>query len=312
MSNSDFVKYMHVERLNHQETEGITDGVVHVFPKIDGTNASVWFNSNEFSPQGGSRNRILSLENDNAGFLQWLLKTEEASGVRNLVGSHEHLRLYGEWLVPHSLKTYREDAWKKFYVFDVLNDETGEFLSYDEYKPILDEFKIDYIPPLAIIKNPAEEDLYRLLQNSGQFLVEDGKGKGEGIVLKNYNWVNSFGRQVWSKIITNEFKEIHHREMGAPEINGSMLVEEQIVRDFLTDEFIKKEQAKVILNHQNEIDVKVAGWQSRYIPELLGRCWYEFIREEMTEILKKHKNPKINFKFLQQLVFKKVKEVLGI
>ena len=28
-------------------------------------------------------------------------------------------RLFGEWLIPHRLRTYRDDAWKRFYVFDV-------------------------------------------------------------------------------------------------------------------------------------------------------------------------------------------------
>lgn len=35
-----FIKYQHLERLGNQETNGILDGEVYVFPKIDGTNAS--------------------------------------------------------------------------------------------------------------------------------------------------------------------------------------------------------------------------------------------------------------------------------
>ena len=213
-----------------------------------------------------------------------------------------YLYLYGERLVPHSLKAYRKDAWKRFYVFDV------ELLPYEAYKPLLEEFEIDYIPPLAIIKNPTEEDLYRLLQNSGQFLVEDGAGKGEGIVIKNYDYRNHRGSQTWAKIITNEFKEVHHKEMGAPEINGPALIEEQIVRDFLSNEFIEKEKWKVVYNN----DPDGNGWQSKYIPELLGRVWYEFIREEISEILKKYKNPKINFRLLQSLTIKKVKKVIEV
>ena len=38
----DFVKYQHVERLGVDEVDGIELGVCHVFPKIDGTNSSVW------------------------------------------------------------------------------------------------------------------------------------------------------------------------------------------------------------------------------------------------------------------------------
>ena len=37
-----FVKYQHIERFGTQETEGIENGTCYVFPKIDGTNASLW------------------------------------------------------------------------------------------------------------------------------------------------------------------------------------------------------------------------------------------------------------------------------
>ena len=42
---------------------------------------------------------------------------------------YPYLRLYGESLVPHSIKDYREDAWRKFYVFDVYDMENGKMPS---------------------------------------------------------------------------------------------------------------------------------------------------------------------------------------
>lgn len=38
----EFKKYQHVERFGTDETEGINIGKCYVFPKIDGTNSSVW------------------------------------------------------------------------------------------------------------------------------------------------------------------------------------------------------------------------------------------------------------------------------
>ena len=37
-----FEKYQHVERFGTSEVEGIELGRTYVFPKLDGTNASVW------------------------------------------------------------------------------------------------------------------------------------------------------------------------------------------------------------------------------------------------------------------------------
>jgi hypothetical protein len=293
-----FRKYQHVERLGTDEVDGIEFGKCYVFYKIDGANTSVWVDGNKIS--GGSRSRELSLENDHAGFLAHIVKNKK---VISYLKKHPNHRLYGEWLVPHSLKTYRDDAWKRFYVFDVTIDsgDDVEYIPYDIYKEFLDEFNIDYIPPLAIIKNPTYESLTRLLEKTGQFLVADGKGNGEGIVIKNYDFYNKYKRQTWAKIVSNEFKETHHKVMGAPELNVSLMVEEKIVDEFVTESFVEKEFAKII----NDND----GWQSKFIPMLLSRVFYELINEEMWNIVKKHKNPKIDFRTLNSLVTQKIKQV---
>ena len=295
-----FIKYQHLERFGTQETEGILDGLVYVFPKIDGTNASVWFCTDKNRLRFGSRNRELDLENDNAGFMNAHYNNDS---LLRFFYSY-NVRLFGEWLVPHSLKTYQDDAWRKFYVFDVV-DEEGNYIPYDIYKPWLDEFGIEYIPPICMIKNPQEEHLFKALDKCGQFLIKNDAGLGEGIVLKNYDYSNKYGRQTWAKIITNEFKTIHHREMGAPLVSGSKIVEEEIVEFFVTEDFVKKEQAKIVLENNGE-------WENKLIPKVLGIVFYELIREEMWNILKKHKNPKINFSLLQKMTQTKVKKVLGL
>ena len=67
---SEFRKYDHLERLRHRNCRGIEMGLVHVFPKLDGTNASVWWDGH--AVQCASRRRVLSREDDNAGFFAWV------------------------------------------------------------------------------------------------------------------------------------------------------------------------------------------------------------------------------------------------
>ena len=69
-----FKRYQHLERFGTTEVQNIELGECFIFPKIDGTNASVWLHNGEI--QAGSRTRHLSLEKDNAGFLEWVLKQE--------------------------------------------------------------------------------------------------------------------------------------------------------------------------------------------------------------------------------------------
>ena len=290
-----FVKYMHLERYGNEEVDGIEQGTTYVFPKLDGTNAQLWLNK-DGRIQAGSRNRELSFENDNAGFFNHIVTDKR---VHDLFLGFPELRLYGEWLVPHSLKTYREDAWRKFYIFDVYNVETGEIYHYDRYKEILDAYKLDYLAPIAIIKNGTREHFEKCLDKN-VFLIKDGMGVGEGIVIKNYEWQNKFGNTVWAKMVTNQFKEIHHREMGAPIIGGET-IEEKIVEDYVDAHLIDKVVAKI----END----EGGWSSRHIPQLLQTVFYDLVNEELWNIIKKHKNPKIDFAYLQRLTITKVKEM---
>ena len=291
-----FVKYQHIERVGTSGVRDIEFGRCFIFPKIDGTNASCWKKDGEIC--GGSRNRKLSLENDNAGFYANILDKEN---IEKFFEKYPEHRLYGEWLVPHSLKTYREDAWRRFYVFDVTltkSDGELEYLPYEMYQPMLEEFNIDYISPIGIINNPTYETLTSFLEKN-MFLIKDGEGTGEGIVIKNYDYYNPYGKQVWAKIVTNEFKEKHVKEMGANEFKEKNFVEQMIVDDFCTNAFIEKEFEKIKLEKN--------GWESSYIGMLLGKIFHELIVEESWNIIKKYKNPIINYKTLNTLVIQKIK-----
>lgn len=289
-----FEKYQHIERLGTSEVQDIEYGECYVFPKIDGTNASAWFDG---VLHGGSRTRELSLESDNAGFFRWLINDERFSKFFN---DNPDLRLFGEWLVPHSLKTYRGDTWRKFYVFDVVRGEgdNAKHIHYNEYKPLLEQYGIDYIPPIAIIKNGSYEQFVEQLAKN-VFLIEDGKGAGEGVVIKRYDYVNKFGRTTWAKIVTSEFKEKHAKEMGASEIKGRKLVEEEIAKKYVTDALVEKEFSKI----ESE-----SGWSSKLIPRLLNVVYYSVIKEDSWEFLKEFNFPVVDYGRLRHFIFAEVKQ----
>ena len=292
----EFVKYQHIEKYGNVEVEGITDGECLVFPKIDGTNGSVWLKNGKVA--AGSRKRDLSLEGekDNAGFYEWV-KTQ--SNIEALLKDNPDFRLFGEWLVPHSLKTYRDDAWRRFYVFDVL-DKDG-YLHYDKYKPILDKYKLDYITPLIRVTNASDETLKNCLKKN-TFLIKENSGEGEGIVIKNYDYKNKYGRICWAKIVTNEFKDSHHREMGPTEIKEKLKGEEKFVIDKCTKSLCEKVKAKIELEEQ--------GWTSSYIPKLLGIVYHDLVTEELWSFIKKNKGVVIDFKRLERLVNIEIKKHL--
>lgn len=306
-----FKEYTHIERFGNTEVEGIELGEVYVFPKLDGTNASVWYEDRpEWGYACGSRTRELSLESDNAGFMSWVYTNTDSQWVRMHLLEYPHLRLFGEWLVPHSFKGYREDSWRKFYVFDVYNDETEQYLSYKVYQPILEEFGITYIPPLAIVKNGDYERFLRYVADN-HFLCPDGGEPGEGIVLKNYDYTNKFGRQAFAKIVRQEFKELHARVMGAPEVNSGLMNEERILDKALTVALVDKTIAKISNEPTRQLLglERVGGWDSKQIPQLFGRVYYDIIKEELFDALKEINYGSVNFKTLKAVMINRIKQM---
>lgn len=311
---SEFRKYDHLERLGGTTVRGILDGRVHVFPKIDGTNASVW------SPDGNevlcaSRNRVLSEDADNAGFHAWLHSDSPmALNVRRLARAYSRHIFYGEWLVPHTLKTYHESAWRRFYIFDVYNTGRSKYENFNDYIEALAYYKTDFIRPMCVLEFPSV-DAVEALTEANTYLIPEGRGVGEGIVLKNYDWRNKFGQQPWAKIVRQEFKASHRPGKEGPP-GKKAEVEGAIVEAFVTEHLVSKTLAKVALEIMNEqgVDVSVhhdefvISNRGRIIPQLLGRTFYDLVTEHTWDALKKHKNPTIDFKLLQKRCTEKVKE----
>lgn len=299
-----YKKYQSLKRIGTQETNGLTYGKCHIFPKLDGTNGVVWLQDGEV--KAGSRNKELGLgKQDNYGFYGHMLQSEP---IKAFLTTNPNLILYGEFLVKHTISSYNENAWRNFYVFDVgyANDDEVDnlfeenpikLLPYGQYKPMLDEYGVDYIPVQAIIDNPSEAQLAREMENN-TYLMSDGIG--EGIVVKNYDFTNRFGNAVWAKMIHSEFAEKASRKVKVIDMRD---VEQRIVDDYLTTAFIEKTQAKVQDGQP---------WENRMFGALISRCFNELLNEEITEIVRTMKRPTINFGKLQGMVTEKVKVVVGI
>ena len=287
-----FEKYQHVERFGTAEVQDIEIGKTFVFPKLDGTNSSVWLEDGEV--KAGSRNRELSLDKDNAGFYNDIINDED---IKGFLTANPSLRLFGEWLVPHTLKTYQDDAWRKFYVFDVMDSE-GNYIPYTYYSDWLSYYNVLYLAPIRIFINASLDDYVKCLEQNN-YLVKEGLG--EGIVIKNYDFKNKYGRTTWAKIVRTEFKQDHSKKWGAP-LTENHLVEELIADKFVTKALCEKEYNKIVTEED--------GWSSKYIPRLLNVIFYCLVKEDMWEIVKEFKNPTINFKTLCSFTTKKIKELL--
>ena len=289
--DSTFKLYQHVEKIGYAETDGLLEGECYFFPKIDGTNASVWVSDGVMC--AGSRTRQLSIESDNAGFFAYVSTSNE---LKLFFEHNPHIRLFGEWLVPHSLRTYRDEAWRKFYVFDVLDGD--KYVHYNEYSVLLEEFNIEYIPPILMVNSPSQERIINTLSENS-FLIKDGEGSGEGVVVKRYDFVNKYGKTVWGKAVTNEFKAKHIKAMGVREVKEKIKIEDSIAASYVTKSLVDKNFAK--------IELDAGGFSGKQIPRLLNSVFYDVVKEDIWEIVKEYKNPTIDFSRLMKCVFAHVK-----
>lgn len=295
----EYQKYQHIERIGTSEVEGILEGKVYLFYKIDGTNSCI-FLKKENTLGFGSRKREISLENDNGGFVYAIESDKELyNAILNYLSKYPNYIIYGEWLIPHTIKRYKADAWRKLYVFDVYDAENKRYLSYEEYNNELEKLKINCIPPIDILYKPNVNDIKDLLQKTGEYLISEGLG--EGIVIKNYEFKNVYGRTVWAKLLTEDFNQ-KKKELKTTNFENKEVIEYKIIKGFVTPEFIQKEFEK--------FKEEKGGFSSSYIFEFINRTFTEFFRDNWELILKKHKYPTINFRLLKKILDEEIKNII--
>ena len=131
---------------------------------------------------------------------------------------------------------------------------------------------------------PTSEQIEEIFDNS--YKLESGEC--EGIVIKNYQFTNKYGRSPFAKVINEHFKNSHTAKFKEP----TGLFERDLVYKYLTAEYVLKEV--------NKLDDKTK------VAEAINIVYNEFVRDFIAEILKKYKNPTINFYELKKYVAKYV------
>ena len=292
----NYKSYQHIEKLGREECEGVLNGTVTIQPKIDGTN-SVVFLGDDGLIHAGSRKRELSLKDDNAGFYNTIEKDEN---IKAYLLKHPNHLVYGEWLVPHSIKSYDQDAWRKFYIFDVYDAAEEKYLSYDEYVPLLAEFQLTYIPEIARLENPTIEEVASYI-NKTHYLMPEGCAP-EGVIAKNYNYKNKWGHVVWGKIISEEFfnKKQHLRIQNHEAKNDFEL---KIALEYITDAVVRKEYAKILNEYPD-------AHRGELIGRVLNAVYDSFVEEDLITVVRKNKSCTINFASMKKASDNRVKDVL--
>lgn len=309
---TQYKSFLHVERLDKSECDGLLAGPCVVTAKLDGTNAVVYWNDEE-GICAGSRKRALTEEKDNAGFCNWLRHSnnEEAQLLSAFMSRYKNRYIiFGEWMGSNkfigSIKTYNKEALGQMYIFDVFDTEELRYLSDPEWRGLLSApFDLSpwFVHSFGIYEGLTMEKIQEIAENN-HFLLPTDK-VGEGVVVKRIdNWKNAWGNIAYGKLVLEEFKQ----EKAKPKVKDDSPQEEFIVRDYVTNSEIAKSVAKVcVLMDIDEFDYRNGQCMGR----LMNLC-YQDLLEECPNWVKQFKNPTVDFMRLKKCCDAAVRTYLGL
>lgn len=284
-----FKSYGKIHALHKEECENILEGTCYIQEKVDGANASIWME--EDGIHCGSRTRDLTKAGDGFnGFVEYVNNHE---GIKKLLQDFPHFRLYGEWLVRHSIGYY-EKSYKQFYLYDIENAE-GERVDIDIVYGLADEYSINTVHLFAKVKNPTHEDVKSF---AGKSMLGE---KGEGVVVKNFGFINKFGDYQWGKYVTQEFKEDNAITFGGNNKFSDTYWEMRFVNEYVNQVRLEK----ILNKFQNMTDGRL---DIKDIPQIMGMMHHDVITEECWAIQKKCTKP-FDFKAFEKLIKRKTRQM---
>ena len=308
---ANYKSFIHVERLDQTKIDvhNFLKGNVWCFSKLDGTNAVVWADQ-DGNIHCGSRKREITLDHDNADFMLFMTTDKSTEKLRDFLVENSNLIVYGEWLNGWSgrkqagaIKQYLNPGFWIIAVFDV---DAGNYLYYNTYAMLLDGIYDKIDEPVAVFENPKYEDIVELLKDNHFNLPDDISG--EGIVCWNYDYRDQWGHIQVGKIVAAEYLENKgvSKKIKISQIREGL--EQDIVNVFVTSADCEKCKQKIILS------LGLDEWtgSGKEVGMFLNMLYTDLIQEEMLSIIRRFKNPVIDFNILKTNVFIKGRQYLGL
>lgn len=277
-----FKAYPKIHRIGKAETEGILNGTCHVEEKIDGANVSIWLEDGVI--QCASRSQKVT-----SGFNGFVDFVNSNESIKKCLLENPNFRLYGEWLVRHTI-AYNELSYKKFYLFDILEDTTNQFLSRESVLNVGETYSIPTPMQFGIFENPTVEELSKFVGKS--CLGENG----EGVVIKNLQFVNTFGSLAYAKIVSEKFKEDNGVIFGGNNRTSVSYWEIYVVNKYMTLSRVQKIMNKIQPLIDEKLDLK-------HTSRVISTCYHDMLVEEIWEIQDRVET--LNFKNLKKIACKK-------
>lgn len=281
-------KYIDIERCKEAYANKFIVGEpIVIQEKIDGSNAAVAYDVDNDVLVAFSRRQTLSEENTLNGFYNWV-QSLPVDKIKEVIG--DRYIIFGEWMTKHSIK-YPDDVMKNFYMFDVWDKKTEQYLPFEDTRSIfnrLSECGIERFVP--IFYTGAFVSWEHILSFVGK--TEMGAEPcGEGIVIKRQSKLDSKSSRdpFYVKIVSEKFSEVHKSKPKTidPEKMAQLEAEKAEVATVATKRRVEKMLQK--FEEDNIIPSDWGGESMKIISKSLPAAVFEDCRKEEPEVVAANK-----------------------
>ncbi|MGL5765010.1 MAG: RNA ligase family protein [Sarcina sp.] len=234
-------RYTSIVRYGKSSTRGvIKEGdIISITEKIDGSSVSFTKDDDNFlGVTCFSRRQTLTPEDTLLGYYGWI--RENVAPIKDRL--NPNYRYMGEWTLPRKVK-YKEEYTKQFFLFSIWDEETEQYLNDGIVRAEAFRLGLQTVEYFYYGEFISYEHISSFVGKSNITEIPD---TGEGIVVKNVNYRNKAGDQVFVKIVTEAFAEMQSQRL--PKNPNIFDTETGIIRSVLT----KPRVDKMMLNLVDE------------------------------------------------------------
>lgn len=293
---SSMKHYHDIVRYGHRTTRDVLryDDFIVIQEKLDGANASFTVDPNGML-KCFSRRVELDENNTLRGFYTWAHSTLKQESL------NPDFIYFGEWLVKHKIDY--GDALNKFYLFDVYDKTKEKYLSFDFVREEGQRLNLLLIPTFY-------EGPYSSFDHLQSFVGKSTFSgvSGEGIVVKNVDYTDSFGHQLFVKLVSDAYREVQPQK--APKDPTGIPVEASFVQNFITKARVEKFIHSFIDEGTLHEDFGIEDM--RQILNLLSPALWEDLKKEESQDIPEDCKEALIHRAIRSISAKFVKEMLNV
>lgn len=215
------IEYTHIKHIGSDEIKELltVSDLAVVETKVDGAQARTVYDKESNNLIFGSRKQELTTNTKNWIFIDAMKK----AFLEHPDAFVPNIQYCSESLQPHTIK-YKNIP--PTIGYDCIDLTTGEYLPWRESKKRFEDIGIPFIH--VYTEKPANElSIEELMSYVNTPIYHDSNE--EGVVVKIYSRKNRFGRVLFGKIVTDEFKEQNRKVFGEHDSVPKTPIESEIL-----------------------------------------------------------------------------------